>query len=132
MKIIKQYDSNVSYDKCFESIHNEYDEHIGHHWCHAISNTCIVIAALLYGNNDYSKTICLAVQAGFDTDCNGATAGSIVGIQKGLGHIPSCWTAPIRNKLDTSIFGIGAVDVDYLINKTHEHILKYSLLYKSE
>ncbi|MFA5340542.1 MAG: ADP-ribosylglycohydrolase family protein [Clostridia bacterium] len=131
MKIIKQFDSNVPSDKCFESIHNDYDENLGHHWCHAISNTCIVIASLLYGNNDYSKTICLAVQAGFDTDCNGATAGSIIGIQKGIEYIPLCWTSPIKNKLDTSIFGIGTIDIDYLTDKTHSHISSYSSMYKA-
>jgi len=129
-KIIKQHETGMTLEKCFENIHIDYDEHLGHDWCHAISNTCVVVASLLYGNNDYSKSICLAVQAGFDTDCNGATVGSIIGMQKGFEHISSYWTAPIRNRLDTSIFGIGTVDIDYLLNKTYQHIMDYSAMYK--
>ena len=130
-KIIKQHETGMTLEKCFENIHIDYDEHLGHDWCHAISNTCVVVASLLYGNNDYSKSICLAVQAGFDTDCNGATVGSIIGMQKGFEHISSYWTAPIRNRLDTSIFGIGTVDIDYLLNKTYQHIMDYSAMYKN-
>ncbi|MBP7344326.1 MAG: ADP-ribosylglycohydrolase family protein, partial [Clostridia bacterium] len=71
-----------------------------------------------------------AVQTGFDTDCNGATVGSIIGMQKGIEHIPVYWTAPIKNKLDTSIFGIGIVDTDYLTDKTYQHVISFSNIYK--
>lgn len=130
MKVLKQYESGMTCEKCFESIHEEYDEHSGHHWCHAISNTCIVIASLLYGNNDYAKSICLAVQTGFDTDCNAATVGSVIGMLKGIEYIPDYWTAPIKNKLETSIFGIGIVDTDYLADITYKHVMSYSDIYK--
>jgi ADP-ribosylglycohydrolase/transcriptional regulator with XRE-family HTH domain len=124
--IINQYNSRVSAEDCIKNIHKEYDEHLGHHWCHAISNTCIVIASLLYGNNDFAKSICMAVQAGFDTDCNGATVGSIIGMNKGIEHIPHTWTKPVNNKLNTSIFGMDILSIDELADMTFKHIISFS------
>ena len=40
----------------------------------------IVAIGLLWGEQRLCQTICRAVQPCFDTDCNGATAGSILGI----------------------------------------------------
>ena len=84
----------------------------------------IVTASLLYGEGDYGKSICMAVQAGFDTDCNGATVGSIVGIINGAGGIGEEWTAPINDTLQTTIFGYTMVKISDCAKKTLEHIEK--------
>ena len=131
-KILKQYENNVPCEKVFDGIHIEFDEYCGHHWCLAISNACIVIASLLYGNGEFARSICLAVQTGFDTDCNGATVGSITGMRCGINQIPEIWTKPINNKLDTSIFGVGTINVDYVCDLAMKHICRYSLHYKEE
>ena len=47
---------------------------------HAINNLQIVVMALLYGNSTIDRNTALAVMGGMDTDCNGATVGSITGI----------------------------------------------------
>lgn len=47
---------------------------------HTVNNAMIVLMALLYGNLDLDRSCALAVMGGMDTDCNGATVGSIVGI----------------------------------------------------
>ena len=47
---------------------------------HAINNLQIVVMALLYGNTTIDRNTALAVMGGMDTDCNGATVGSITGI----------------------------------------------------
>ena len=49
-------------------------------WVHAINNMQIVVMALLYGNFTIDRNTALAVMGGLDTDCNGATVGSITGI----------------------------------------------------
>jgi ADP-ribosylglycohydrolase len=79
-----------------------------------------VVTALLYGGLDFAKSIGKAVQAGFDTDCNGATVGSIVGMMVGARNIPDEWVKPFNNLLDTSIFGVGTVSVDELVGVTLE------------
>ena len=56
-----------------------------------INNACCVAAALMYGWGEgssspadrYQRTITIAVHLGFDTDCNGATAGSVAGVVLG-------------------------------------------------
>lgn len=121
-RLLKLYREGMTEEECFKDIQTRWDDCNQHHWCHTISNAEIVVAALLYGNNDFSKSICIAVQAGFDTDCNGATVGSIMGIKNGLASIGEEWTAPLHGTQATSIFGVGKVSIDSLIDKTMEHI----------
>jgi len=123
-RIIDEYNSGAAAENCLNNIHSRWDEYKGHHWCHTLSNIEIVIAALLYGNGDYGKTISLAVQTGFDTDCNGATAGSVLGMMKGINAIGEEWTAPLRGRLDTQIMGVGAVSIEERIELTLRHIEK--------
>ncbi len=120
--IIAKYTLGVSSQECFEYIHNEYDEHTDYGWCHTISNAMIVVAALLYGENDFGKSICLAVEAGFDTDCNGATVGSVMGMKNGTDSISEEWRKPLNDKINTSILGFGVVSIKECAEKTIEHI----------
>ena len=120
--VLNSYRNGLSSEDCFSMIHSRFDDHSSHDWCHTISNAMIVAAALLYGNGDFGRSICLAVQAGFDTDCNGATVGSVVGMWKGIHSLPSEWTEPVRGRLETQILGLENVFVDSLIDKTMEHI----------
>ena len=122
MKIVEKFDAGESCEDVFAYIHGEYDEYTDHGWCHTIPNAMIVVAALLYGGGDYGKSVCLAVQTGFDTDCNGATVGSIFGLMHGADRIPSEWSAPLKGKLETSITGMGTVEIDELVRKTMEDI----------
>ena len=77
---------------------------------------------MLYGNGDYGKSICMAVEAGFDTDCNGATVGSILGMANGIQSIPEYWKKPINDTLHTSIFGIDKVKISNRVKMTMLHI----------
>lgn len=122
--IIDSWEKGVSSEVCFIEIHKRFNENELHDWCHVISNAMVVTAALLYGAGDYGKSICLAVHTGFDTDCNGATVGSIVGMAMGSGAIGEEWTGPIHGRLDTSIFGVGKVSVADMVQKTMTHLPK--------
>lgn len=120
--VLQQHKNGTACEACFADIHAKYNEYSEHDWCHTISNAMIVAAALLYGNGDFGKSVCLAVQTGFDTDCNGATVGSIVGMQKGVGCIGHEWQQPLHGRLDTSIFGIGQIEIETVTEKTMQHI----------
>ncbi|MBQ7347493.1 MAG: ADP-ribosylglycohydrolase family protein [Clostridia bacterium] len=123
-KILKQFREYQDEKDCFRFIHQTFDEHNGHDWCHTISNAAIVTAALLYGCGDYGKSICLAVGTGFDTDCNGATVGSILGMRRGSNCIGEQWSRPVNGMLDTSIFGVGRVSIRDLAEHTMIHMKK--------
>ncbi|MBR2988503.1 MAG: ADP-ribosylglycohydrolase family protein [Clostridia bacterium] len=122
MDVINAFNKGVSQKECFDMIHDRYDEHSEHDWCHTISNAMIVVASLLYGKGDYGKSICMSVETGFDTDCNGATVGSILGMANGIKSIPQYWQKPINDTLHTSIFGVGTVKISNCVKKTMEHI----------
>lgn len=82
----------------------------------------IVVAALLYGNGDFGKSVCMAVETGFDTDCNGATVGSVLGMAMGIDNIGDVWKEPINDTLHTSIFGVGTVKVSDCVKQTLKHL----------
>lgn len=124
MSVLNAYESGVSGSECFDMIHSRYDEYSAHGWCHTNSNAMIVAASLLYGEGDFGRSICMAVETGFDTDCNGATVGSVLGMANGIRSIPSYWSDPIHDTLHTSIFGVGTVKISERAEQTLRHIEK--------
>ncbi len=70
-------------------------EHRGMHVGHTINNACVVTAALELGWPSFELIVTRAVMAGMDTDCNGATAGSIAGAAWGASRLPRRWTEPL-------------------------------------
>ena len=124
MKVVEAYRGGMAQSDCFAMIHQDYDEYSSHGWCHTISNAMIVAASLLYGEGDFGPSICMAVETGFDTDCNGATVGSILGMANGIDSIPDYWKNPLNDTLYTSIFGVGTVKISECAKKTMEHLAK--------
>lgn len=122
MKIVDGYKNGVTVEECFDVIHSAYDEHTDHGWCHTISNAMIVTAALLYGEGDFGKSICIAVGMAFDTDCNGATVGSVLGMRNTIDGIDEYWKKPINGKIHTSILGFETVNIEDAVDKTFEHM----------
>lgn len=117
-EVLAGWEQGRSWEDTHQQLTNRFDENCQHDWCHVLSNARIVTAALLYGEGDFSKSICLAVGAAFDTDCNGATVGSVVGMLCGKHAIPACWTAPFGDRLHTSLDGMPLVTVDDLTRRT--------------
>ena len=72
---------------------------------HTLNNAAITIMALLHGEGDFEKTISLAVMGGIDTDCNAATAGSIMGAIIGAEALPAKWIQRLGDKLITYLKG---------------------------
>ena len=88
--------------KDWKTVRNEIVEHnadIG--WFQAAVDIPFLVLALLYGEGDFGKTLCLAVNCGDDTDCTAATAGSILGIIQGANALPEKWTKPVGDGIAT-------------------------------
>ncbi len=109
--VVGWHEEGVSYAEGIERIHQRWDEHSNHHWCHTISNAQVVALGLLWSEDDFEKAICRAVEACFDTDCNGATVGSIMGMKLGAKNLPEKWIGPLNDRLDTSIAGYNEVRI---------------------
>jgi hypothetical protein len=91
----------------------------GHYtWVHAINNACVVTAALLWSDGDWTRAVSLAVQAGWDTDSNGATVGSIMGASLGPGAIPRRFSEPLRDSVRPGLFGAGPTHISELAART--------------
>ncbi len=120
--VLEDYRSGVPQADCFKKIHTLFDEYSGHGWCHTVSNAMIVAAALIYGRGDFGKSICMAVETGFDTDCNGATVGSVLGMRNGIDGIGEEWKKPVNDKIHTSIFEVGTVKISEMAKATLKHI----------
>ncbi len=121
-ELLTAYRGGLSEQDWVKQLHARYNEVYGHYWAHTISNANIVTAALLYGKGDYGRSVCIAVENGFDTDCNAATVGSILGMRGGIGCIDERWTAPFRDTLRTTLCGVPSVTITALAQKTMEHL----------
>lgn len=60
----------------------------------------------LYGEGDFEKTICLAVNVGDDADCTAATIGAILGIVIGNEVLPEKWVKPLNDKITTKCINV--------------------------
>jgi ADP-ribosylglycohydrolase len=104
----------------WEQTLDEIHRRVGHYHCvHAINNACLVVAALIHGRGDFGRTVGIAVMGGLDTDCNGATAGSIFGALHGRAAIDDRWITPFQNTLHTSLAEHPPLHVPTLITRTH-------------
>jgi len=52
---------------------------------------------------DFTWSISDAVTAGWDTDCNGATTGSVLGAFVGASGIPERWAGPIPDVVRSNV-----------------------------
>jgi ADP-ribosylglycohydrolase len=88
------------------------------HWVHAINNTALVAAALYAFDGDFAGAICGAVSGGWDTDTNGAAAGSILGATVGREGIGAYWSEPLRGRIASSLPSFDGITIDELVRRT--------------
>lgn len=96
-----------------ERLHREYD---GLPPVHTLNNLALVTWALLSAGDDFGAAIGDAVAAGWDTDCNGATVGGLVGLA--ARSVPEHWTAPWRGRVGVSLAGHSELALDDLVART--------------
>ncbi|MFJ7985329.1 ADP-ribosylglycohydrolase family protein [Streptomyces sp. NPDC096351] len=105
------------FDTVVDRLHTELG---GYHWVHAVPNAALLAAALTHADGDFTRSIGAAVSGGWDTDSNGATAGSVAGLLAGHpDRLPEHWTAPLKNRLATSVPSFDGIGFDTLAELTH-------------
>ena len=87
--------------KTFELIEANYgyDKYGGN--CHMVPNHALIILALLYGDDDFQKTLMIVNTCGWDTDCNSGNVGCLMGIKNGLAGLETGpdWRGPVADRL---------------------------------
>jgi len=86
-------------------------------------NAAYVVLGLLYGKEDFSKTMEISTRAGQDSDCNPSTAGGVLGTMIGYSNIPEYWLAPVK-KAENKNFSY----TELSLNKVYDLSLKHALL----
>lgn len=112
--VLELYTKGSNYETCWESINQRYGKY---HFVHTINNACFVVLALLFGEGDFEKSVCLAVESGCDTDCNGATVGSIMGLILGASKLPKNWILPLNDTLESLVPGFQKVRISDLAHR---------------
>lgn len=66
----------------------------------ATMNSAYVVMGLLYGHQDFGKTMEIATRCGQDSDCNPSSAAGILGTVLGYSSIPEQWMGNLREVED--------------------------------
>ena len=113
--------SASSFEHVLEGLEKMFSHY---HPVHTNNNAAAVVAALLLGQADFEKVITIAVMAGWDTDCNGATAGSIFGAMHGANAIPAQWKDPLRDTLFAEVAGYQPIAISECARRSFEIVEK--------
>ncbi|MFF7199841.1 ADP-ribosylglycohydrolase family protein [Streptomyces sp. NPDC008141] len=109
------YDAGTSWS---DTLAEMEDRTGGLGWIHVVPNAAVITAGLLYGAGDFTGTVALTVRGGLDTDSNGATAGSVVGVLCGAAAIPAQWTRPLEDRVRSAVFGFDGSRISELAERT--------------
>jgi ADP-ribosylglycohydrolase len=83
---------------------------------HTLNNLAVVTWALHTFQSDFTAAICNAVMAGWDTDCNGATVGGLMGLRGA--QLDMSWTRPWNSRIKSNLAGVGETTVDKVVERT--------------
>ncbi|MET9443935.1 ADP-ribosylglycohydrolase family protein [Streptomyces sp. NPDC006610] len=118
---IRLAETTEDFDTVVDELHATHAA--AYHWVHAVPNTALIAAALTHADGDFTGSICRAVSGGWDTDSNGATAGSVAALlTAGPRALPEHWTAPLKNRLSTSVADFHGTGFDTLADLTADLI----------
>lgn len=108
-------DGTLTEAAALDRLHAEFE---GMHWVHTLNNAALAACALQAYGDDFGAAVALAVAGGWDTDSVGATVGSVVGGLVGAGGIGEAWTAPLRDRISTSMPGGADRSITELAQRT--------------
>lgn len=105
----------------FEQVFTELHALLGHyHFVHTNNNAALCVVALLLSGGDFHRGITLAVMGGWDTDCNGATVGSIVGAISGAKKAPAHWVGRLNDTLRSDIVGYDPIAISVCARRSFD------------
>lgn len=110
------HEKGLEWEQARDAIEDRY--YASYSFVHTVNNAALVTAALLWGDRDFTKTIGYAVQGGWDTDCTGATAGSVFGAMHGTDALPGHWVDPLNDLVRSSIMGFDRSRLSDLASRT--------------
>jgi len=90
------------WDRTTDRIVKRYEGMSG---AHTLNNAALTVAGLVYGEGDFGRTLALTVMGGVDTDCTGATAGSLLGAILGAKRLPARWRKPLGTRAESYLRG---------------------------
>lgn len=102
--VIDAYHSGIDWRTCRNMV-VEDSKDLG--WFQNLANVAFVVLGLLYGKGDFKQSLIYAVDCGDDTDCTGATLGSLMGIMGGMKVIPDDWRAYIGDDIKSICIAAG-------------------------
>lgn len=108
-------DQDETWEETFGRIEQTFSDY---HRVHTINNAALVLMGLLHGDADFERTICITVMGGWDTDCTGATAGSVLGALLGAKKLPAKWTYPLDDTLHSALDGYTINPISELADET--------------
>jgi len=94
------------------------DKYGHYHGVHTINNAALVLMGLLHSEGDFARACGIAVMGGLDTDCNGATAGSIMGAVLGAAALPPEWVEPLNDRIESFVLGFNDSKISDLAART--------------
>jgi ADP-ribosylglycohydrolase len=102
-----------------------------YHSVHTNNNAALVAASLIFAKDDFELAITTAVLGGWDTDCNGATVGSIMGAKLGAEKLPASWVEPLNDKLYAEVTGFNPIAISECGRRSYEVFKKISAEYEA-
>ena len=104
----------------WERVWERISEKYGHyHGVHTINNAALVVMGLFFGANDFENGIVVTVRGGWDTDCTGATVGSILGAKFGAEALPEKWIGVLSDRVMSCVRDCNDNRISELAERTH-------------
>lgn len=108
-------DEDDSWEQTWDRIMADYGDY---HSVHTINNALLCVMALQHGEGDLRRSIAISVMGGLDTDCNGATVGSVLGALLGSAGVPADLADPLNDTLETALSGVTRLQISDLVERS--------------
>jgi ADP-ribosylglycohydrolase len=106
----------ANWEQIWVRINEKYGNY---HTIHTINNATLVVMALMVAQSKFETSIVVAVRGGWDTDCNGATAGSVCGMMLGADKLPEKWVGVLNDHIFSAVRGFNECRISDLAKRSH-------------